>query len=235
MRRVERPGPGQREEAKGGMADEFLIVEAGAEGDGQSNPKVLGVAYTGGKMKLPGWRYPVVVDLQGLEIPESVPLLTNHENRTGNRVGMIRARIEGHTLVIEGEILSSSRQAQGIVEQARAGADWQLSIGAEVKEAELVRGKRTVNGQVHMGPFYHVKRSVLREVSVVAVGADVSTRMKVAARFHLSGGSIMEFEKWLEELASKGLKLSTLQRKFASVRTWARWRKKGDLLSIEWR
>ena len=44
-------------------------------------PKVRGVAYSGGKMALPGWKHPVVVDLAGMEIPESVPLLTNHGNQ----------------------------------------------------------------------------------------------------------------------------------------------------------
>ncbi len=184
--------------------DEFLIIEpdrpvrAASETE-PAKARVIGVAYSGGKLNLPGWRHPVVVDLAGLEIPEAVPLLTNHENRTGSRVGMVRARVEGNGLTIEGEIVSSSGQAQGIVEQARAGADWQLSIGAEVKEAELVRSRRTINGQVHVGPFYHVKQATLREVSVVAVGADVSTRMKVAARFHLIGGRTMEFEQWLKE------------------------------------
>ncbi|MFO7958340.1 MAG: Mu-like prophage major head subunit gpT family protein [Candidatus Brocadiia bacterium] len=185
--------------------DEFLIIEAAKE-TGASNARVMGVAYTGGKMKLPGWRHPVVVELAGLEIPETVPLLTNHENRTGSRVGMVRARVEDDGLVIEGEILSSSGQAKGIIEQAEAGADWQLSIGAEVLDAELVRRSRAVNGRTHAGPFYHVTRSVLREVSVVAVGADMTTRMKVAARlrtggasFHLYGGKTMEFEEWMEQ------------------------------------
>jgi len=189
--------PASGEKAEAVIGDGFILVEAAADGDG--NPKVLGVAYTGGKMRLPGWRHPVVVDLAGLEIPETVPLLTNHENRTGSRVGVVRSRIEDNALVIEGEILSSNGQAQGIVEQARAGADWQLSIGAEVHQAELVRTRRTINGQVHAGPFYHVKQATLREVSVVAVGADASTRMKVAARFHLIGGRTMEFEQWLKE------------------------------------
>ena len=179
-----------------GAADEFVMVEAAGEA---GRLRVMGVAYSGGKMRLPGWRFPVVVDLSGLAIPESVPLLTNHDNRTGSRVGMVRGRVEDSALVIEGEILSSSGQAQGIVEQARAGADWQLSIGAEVVDSELVRGSRSVNGQVQDGPFYHVKKSILREVSVVAVGADASTRLKLAARFNLYGGKAMEFEKWLEE------------------------------------
>jgi len=194
-------------------AGEFLVIEA-ASGEGPPDRvRVMGVGYSGGKMRLPGWRHPVVVDLAGLEIPESVPLLTNHENRTGARVGLVKARVEGETLVVEGEILSSSGQARGIVEQARAGAEWQLSIGAEVLEWELVRSRQVVNGREHEGPFHHVKKSVLREVSVVAVGADASTRMKLAARarlqdalhrvletsFNLYGDKVMDFEKWLQE------------------------------------
>ena len=175
---------------------EFVLVEAAS---GQGNPTVLGVAYTGGKMTLPGWRHPVVVDLEGLEIPGEVPLLTNHENSTGARVGKVTPRIEAGTLVIDGEIVSSSGRARGIVEQAKAGADWQLSIGADVKDAELVRGSREVNGAVHHGPFHHVRRAVLREVSVVAVGADASTRMKVAAAFTLYGGGDMDFDEWLKK------------------------------------
>ena len=198
------PASGEKAEGTG----EFILVEAASDETGKAASKVLGVAYTGGKMKLPGWRHPVVVDLSGLEIPETVPLLTNHENRTGSRVGLVRAHVEDNALVIEGEILSSSGQAEGILEQARAGADWQLSIGAEVKEAELVRTSRTVNGQTQSGPFYHVKSAVLREVSVVAVAADASTRMKLAATFNLYGGVSMEFEKWLEERGIDAVSLS---------------------------
>ncbi len=182
------------------MDKEFLLIEAA----GNQNTRVMGLAYSGGKMSLPGWRYPVVVDLAGMQIPGQVPLLANHENKTSTRVGMIQARVEDGALVIEGEIISSAGIAQGIVQQAKAGADWQLSIGAEVKDAQLVgKGQnREVNGQVTQGPFYHVRASVLREVSVVAVGADASTRMKVAASFNLTGGSEMEFDLWLK---SKGI------------------------------
>jgi len=165
------------------MNEEFILIEAAQSG----RPRVMGLAYSGGKINLSGWRHPVVVDLSGLELPDSVPLLTNHENRTGSRVGVVTARVENNTLTIEGEILSSNGLAQGVVEQSKAGGDWQLSIGAEVKDAELVREKRVVNGQEIDGPFYHVKQSVLREVSVVAVGADASTRMKIAASFNLTG------------------------------------------------
>jgi phage head maturation protease len=164
------------------MGTEFLIIEAAAD---NGNSKVVGLAYSGGKMKLPGWKYPVVVDLAGMQIPEQVPLLANHENKVASRVGMVAAKVVNNTLEIEGDIVAKGEQADDIVAQAKAGADWQLSIGADVSESELVKGKRTVNGQEHSGPFYHVKAAVLREVSVVAVGADADTKLKVTASFDL--------------------------------------------------
>ena len=142
--------------------DEFLLIEAAAD-NATSNPQVMGNAYSGGKVKLPGWKAPVVIDLAGLEISESVPLLTNHENRTTSRVGMVNARVEADTLAIEGEITSSNGTASGIIEQAKAGADWQLSIGAEVVESEFIsEGSRTINGQEHQAPFTHIKAAKLR-------------------------------------------------------------------------
>ena len=160
---------------------EFTLIEA----SNGAKPKVVGVAYSGGKMSLPGWRHPVVVDLAGMEIPESVPLLTNHENKTDSRIGLISAAVRNNALEITGKIVSDSRDATDIIAQGKAGADWQLSIGADVKECELVKGSREVNGQEVEGPFYHIKKSTLREVSVVAVGADAHTNMKVNAKFNL--------------------------------------------------
>lgn len=160
---------------------ELTLIEA----SNGAKPKVVGVAYSGGKMSLPGWRHPVVVDLAGMEIPESVPLLTNHENKTDSRIGLISAAVRNNALEITGEIVSDSKDAADIIAQGKAGADWQLSIGADVKECELVKGSREVNGQEVEGPFYHIKKSTLREVSVVAVGADAHTNMKVNAKFNL--------------------------------------------------
>ena len=165
---------------------EFLEITAAAEGG--RRPKVSGVAYAGGKMTLWGWPKPIVVDLAGMTIPEEVPLLADHENHTLGRVGVVRAKpVDGH-LAIEGEVVAEGEVAEAIVNQAKAGAAWQLSIGAEVESSELVQeGKRTVNGAEHEAPFYHITKSTLREVSVVAVGADRNTKMNVTATLNLTG------------------------------------------------
>jgi len=173
--------------------DEYLEITASAEG---GKHKVAGLAYSGGKMRLFGWSRPVVVDVSGMTVPETVPLLANHENHTLGRVGLVVAKaVDGH-LEISGDIVAGGELADAIVAQGKAGADWQLSIGAEVEAAELVQdGKRKVNGIEHSAPFYHVTKSTLREVSVVAVGADKATHMKVTAKLELKGNSIMEPEK----------------------------------------
>ena len=171
---------------------EFLEIVAAAK-DGKH--KVKGLAYSGGKMRLFGWSRPVVVDMTGLAVPESVPLLANHENHTLGRVGVVVPRAVEGKLEISGEIVGEGALAEAIIAQGKAGADWQLSIGAEVEAAELVQeGKRVVNGIEHEAPFYHVTKSTLREVSVVAVGADKATHMKVTASLQLKGNSIMEKE-----------------------------------------
>ena len=174
------------------MKNEFLEITAAA---GDRKPTVRGLAYSGGKMRLFGWSRPVVVDMAGMTVPESVPLLANHENNTLCRVGVVTARVGESGLEISGEIVADGAEAANIVAQGKSGADWQLSIGAEVEAAELVQeGRRTVNGVEHEAPFYHVTRSTLREVSVVAVGADKATHMKVTASLQLKGNSIMEPE-----------------------------------------
>lgn len=174
------------------MPNKFVLIEASSE---NGRPRVSGLAYGGGTLQL-GWMHPVVVDLAGMEIPETVPLLTNHENRTICRVGIVTATVKDNALEIAGEIISDSDDAQDIIAQGKAGADWQLSIGAEVTEYELVKigSKRKINGQEFDGPVFHVQKSTLREVSVVAVGADKTTQMKVVASFNLFNqqeGSLM--------------------------------------------
>ena len=162
---------------------DFVLIEASAG----EMPRVLGVAYSGGPISLGGWTGEVVVDLEGLVIPSSVPLLANHENRTSSKVGEVVARVENGALEIEGKITSSNGYAQGIIEQAKAGARWQLSIGATAKEyRELAQGETvTVNAREIVGPVTVITHAHLREVSVVAVGADENTEMRIAAEWRL--------------------------------------------------
>ena len=146
--------------------------------------KVAGTAYSGGAMMLGWWEYPLVIDMAGMEMPDEVPLLVDHDNRAESRVGMVKPGNAKGTLSITGEVMANANEAAAnVAKQARAGMAWQLSLGAEVLQLSLIPEKTTLsaNGQTVAGPVYHVQKSRLREVSVVPAGADASTRLSIAA------------------------------------------------------
>lgn len=162
-------------------------IEAAAGDGADKNPTVSGVAYTGGVMSVEYWG-PVAVELSGLTIPDTVPLLADHQNLVGSKLGYIRAAVDGGNLTIDGEITSRSAGAQGIVAQYQRGDTWQLSVGVSpIRAAQYVDEGETaiVNGKETPGPFVHIVRGELAEVSVKALGADAKTRMKIAASFAL--------------------------------------------------
>lgn len=164
--------------------------------------KVSGILYGGGPIKQFWVDLPLIIDLDGMAIPPEVPLLNGHINEVESRLGVIRARAVLGELHFDGEILSESSAAKEIISQGKLKADWQASQGTEIQEIEEVpEGEtRTINGDAHSGPFYHVAKSLLLEGSVVPIGADTSTRMRVAASCTFLGGTSMktDFEKWLE-------------------------------------
>jgi hypothetical protein len=188
----------RRAQALANVPQDFKIVCAGdgefqidtieaAEGETPKPRQFRMLAYTGGKMLLAGFSYPVIVDLSGLTIPRrSQPILRDHDP----------AQIVGHTntvsnsggsLKLTGTISGANAHAEEVAASSDAGFPWQSSIGARatrlafVDEGETV----TVNGRRQTGPLYVARSSILREVSFVAVGADSQTSAAlIAAQAH---------------------------------------------------
>jgi len=146
-------------------------------------PRIDGVAYNGGAIPLPNYPDPVVIDLAGLTLPKRIALLLNHVNATSARVGAAIAVNDGKTLTITGEVTATSTDARHVVEQG----DWALSIGAEPLAIERVKvGKQfTANGREFTGPLVWIKSARLREISIVAVGADADANATIAASWNL--------------------------------------------------
>ncbi len=139
-------------------------------------------AYTGGPLTLAGWRFPVVVDLDGLSIRGGAKVYLDH-NRTA-RVGHLEAvNVLGGRLRVTGVVSSTSAAAREVVADAENGYPWQASIGASVQEVEFVPEGRTlnVNGREVSGPINVARRSQLSEVSFVGNGADDQTSASIAA------------------------------------------------------
>ncbi len=168
----------------GAMTIEASAGGAAPDGDGKPRlPRFSMVAYTGGPMRIAGWRYPVVVDLAGLGIPSQArPIRFGHDATAG--VGHTDAiRVEDGRLVAAGVVSRDTPVAKEVVASAKNGFPWQASIGASVDQFEFVREDRTVlvNGREFKGPVNVVRRATLGEISFVDIGADGDTSASVAA------------------------------------------------------
>ncbi len=174
------------------------IEAQGAEGDPQrpALPRFTMNAYTGGAMRLSGWRHPVVVDLAGLRVPtQARPIRLGHDAALG--VGHTdRIVVDNGRLIASGVVSRDTVAAREVVTSSRNGFPWQASIGAGVEHHEFVREGASVqvNGQSFDGPINVVRRSVLGEISFVDLGADQATRASVAATHSpadATGGSLV--------------------------------------------
>lgn len=134
------------------------------------------VAYTGGKMNVPGYSYPVVLDLAGAVLPSSRPMLLEHDRKSiaGQST---KCSIEAEGLVIEGYMLETPAAAE-VLTLKDQGFQWQASVGAApLAPYRFVQQGQTIqaNGQEIEGPFLYFPKWGLGESSFVAVGADMNT------------------------------------------------------------
>lgn len=164
-------------------ATAHIDVEATGEGESASLPRFQMVAYTGGPMRIAGWKYPLVIDLAGMSIPaQSRPIRFGHDPLSG--VGHTDSiRVEQGKLMASGLVSRDTAAAREVVASSKNGFPWQASVGASVEEFEFVKPQQqvTVNGRQYAGPLNVVRKSTLGEISFVDLGADGETSASVAA------------------------------------------------------
>ena len=175
--------------SKNDNSNMLLFTESDAA-KGKNLAKVDGVAYSGGFVKQPWDVRNIIVDLAGMEFAPQIPLLLSHYNEPNARLGVVVPTVINNQLAITGGIGTNTLEGKDIVNRGRQ-YEWQLSIGAEVLEAVGVKPdeKITVNGRELEGGFLCVTKSRLREVSVVAVGADPCTSLQIAASLLINKSS----------------------------------------------
>lgn len=168
-------------------------------------PRVEIVAYSGGVMR-PGGMGSTVVDLAGLALAP-IPLLADHENRLAGIAGSGAPTVENHQLLVRGTLASGTAAAEQILALHRSGVRLQASIGAEIEASKFVdKGKRiTANGRTFVAPadgLTLVSKSSLREVSIVAAGADAQTSVAIAAAKRRKGKAMnQDFQTWVANVA----------------------------------
>ena len=191
-RELRRPSPQDRPQDQLSLtaAVSFGGLEAAAAspegGDATPKaPKFSMLAYSGGPMRLAGFRDPVVIDLAGLDLGvASLPILADHMPYAEYAVGHTTSKIVANgSLQVEGVISGVGEMRDRIVALAKNGFPWQASVGFSVSRVERVEAgsSANVNGKTVAGPLNVVRASRLREVSFVVLGADDQTTSRVAA------------------------------------------------------
>ncbi len=161
------------------------------------------LAYSGGLLVVDGFEHPVVVDLAGIKATAAIPILIDHAADVDHTLGQTNAvGNDGRSLVLAGNITGQSQRVRDVIAQSDAGYSWQASIGCSVEKSERIPAGQTVavNGQLFVGPIIVARRSVLRETSVLPVGADATTSVNLAAKMKAAtqeGKMTMpNFETW---------------------------------------
>lgn len=169
------------------------------EKDGDKPVKCEGVAYSGGSFRQWWSALPCYVDLAGMKLADQICLMYDHNYDPECRLGVLNVNNDGKKLSIEGEFDTENKLAKSII---RAGKkfDWQLSIGAENSKVERIPENHveTLNGNTVNGPALIVRESILREVSIVAIGADAKTSMEIKASLMEPDGEQKEFSEPVE-------------------------------------
>lgn len=186
------------------VSEDVAIEAAAADAEPERLRRFRMVAYTGGPMVLAGWRYPVVVDLEGLDVGrQRRPILLDHTRDVDFVVGQTdRIAVEEHQLLVAGDVLGDSPKARQVVALHDRGFAWQASIGARAERVEFVPEGKTVavNGREFPGPVNVARRALLGEVSFVVLGADDDTTAEIAASAERSNEeNAMDFAAWLVE------------------------------------
>jgi len=170
------------------VATDILLAARGVEitaAAAGAQPGVRILAYSGGVMNVPGWG-PLAIDLAGLTVEGQIRILADHDASIDGIVGHGRAEIANHQLVVTGAVAAAGATAQRVVQLAKDGFEFQASVGVEPSRVLTVKAgeKAQVNGRTLVASgqgFTLVQAGKLREVSIVAMGADERTAVAIAA------------------------------------------------------
>jgi len=160
------------------------------------------LAYSGGPLIVGGFKYPVICDLTAMEWEKDIPILIDHQNTVSTTLGITDSiDNDGSRVVLAGPVTGASPLALQVIAQSDAGHGWEASIGATVLASEdfEIGQSVVVNGREWPGPVTVSRHTLLRETSVLAMGADATTSVNLAAKaalllkgaamLHLKSGS----------------------------------------------
>ncbi len=157
-------------------------IELAAAGDKPAKLRIS--AYGGDVMRVAGWGL-VIIDLAGLKLDATIPILADHDNRLDSIIASGAPKSDGRSISVVAPLADTPKAAQ-VKMLISSGVKLKASVGVDpFSTRELRAGEEIdVNGRkIKITGFVTlVATGKLREVSVLPVGADESTEVTLAAR-----------------------------------------------------
>lgn len=204
------PSPPAGRRSRPGLTLRAAAAIAPADASDPKSPRTFRlVANTGEPMRIWPFEFPVVVDLDTVDLSGlPVPALYDHCPDTDFAVGQVTAAaVEAGALVATGRftiddaIPADRNFARKVLNKADAGYVWQTSIGGDPASTEEIKAGASVvvNGRTYAGPVIVARGVQLREISFVVLGGDRRTSA-VVARHRIKGSAAMTWEEYVQSM-----------------------------------
>ncbi len=170
-------------------AERTVVVEK-PEAAPEKIPRIFfNPAYDGGRCNLDpvSWPYPVIFDIAGMEPLQEIPIVRDHDqNQKVGQTDNIQYGRGAITAVGRMLHLGIDESAAKVLALWKRGAKLQASVHTDLippEDVQYVEEGQTAqaNGQVFEGPVEIVRRTRLREISIVTVGANAGTSVEIEA------------------------------------------------------
>jgi hypothetical protein len=153
-------------------------LELRAANDPKVPAQFSGVAYSGGLVPSFG----CVIDISSTMLAQRMPLLMEH-NRS-DMIGVVETNsTAGKQITVGGKLFSDmpGTSAERLALLAQRGGVFQMSIGlfGYTEEVYPAGHAVTVNGKAMTGPVVVLRNGKVREVSIVTLGADHNTDVRM--------------------------------------------------------
>jgi hypothetical protein len=159
------------------------IQAASADGKG---PRFSAVAYSGGAMHVRGYGA-VAIDLAGADISGTIPVLADHAENLDGLVGQGVAEIREGRILIAGVLTDATVAGAKVIALGKSGIKLQASVGFAPGTVENIGPGKVVrvNKRQLTAPAVGltvIRSGKLREVSLLALGADSETSVAISAK-----------------------------------------------------
>ena len=149
------------------------------EVDSTLKGEIKALAYSGAPILNHGPFNNLIIDVKTLTVAkDKTPILRDHNPSLVAGHGVVS--IEGPEVRINGSISKKAQVGQEIISLAEEGFEWEMSLGVFDGQIEEFEDKE-FNG-FKMSHGFVLKNGVLREVSVVALGADMNTNAQIFSK-----------------------------------------------------